>query len=45
MCEKDEAERPHYTIKTGGEDKEPWFSAMEGYTFVALEENKIGFNK
>ena len=42
ICEKDEAERPHYTIKDEGEDKEPWFSAMEGYTFVALAESKIG---
>merc|ERR1712223_1292759 len=41
ICEKDEAERPHYTIKSGGEAKEPWFAALEGYTCAALAENKI----
>jgi len=41
ICEKDEAERPHYTIKSGGEAKEPWFAALEGYTCAALGENKV----
>ena len=43
ICEKDEAERPNYTIKPSEEVKEPWFAPIEGgYTFVALAENKIG---
>ena len=41
ICEKDDAERPHYTIKAGGEAKEPWFAALEGYTSAALVENKV----
>ena len=36
ICEKDEAERPHYTIKEGGDIREPWFAPIEGYTFAAL---------
>ena len=36
ICEKDEAERPHYTIKEGGDTREPWFAPIEGYTFAAL---------
>ena len=41
VCEKDDAERPHYTIKAGGEAKEPWFAALEGYTSAALADNKV----
>lgn len=41
VCEKDDAERPHYTIKAGGEIREPWFAAIDGHTYVALEENSI----
>jgi len=43
ICEKDDAERPHFTIKAGGDAKEPWFPAIdEGYTLAAMAENKIG---
>ena len=43
ICEKDDAERPHFTIKAGGDAKEPWFPAIdEGYTLAAIAENKIG---
>ena len=41
VCEKDEAERPHYTVKPGGEVKEPWFAPLDGYTFAALAEGFI----
>merc|ERR1712051_1136112 len=43
ICEKDDADRPHFTIKSGGDAKQPWFPATdEGYTLAAIAENKIG---
>ena len=42
VCEKDEAERPHYTIKAGGELREAWFAPLEGYTFASESVDIIG---